>query len=925
MVRQDREQGMRWRKLILPFLLPIVAVLLLLYLLSPNVAAESDIPLLKMARSNEEIRASSHANSFNLLCHTCALSVENTSLPQTVPPGDSANYELSVENTGDCTGTLTLTSTSQRGWDVDVIPPSPITLPVGSPPTAVTLTHTVPTHEPGGTVDVVTVTAVLDCRLPCGNCDEKAITLTTTVREFGVELEPDRSASAAADDAVRFTHALTNTGNYTDVFGFKATSTLSSSISIPATTSVEPFSSTIIPVTIVVSPSAKKGQVDTIVITATSMSDSDTSDYVIDQIEVITSGCDIDLSTNEPIQSAMPGESVTYTLMVSNVGAYTGIVGIETDTLKGWPTVVISPAMTTLPPQRSDEWLVKTTIPSCTFPSEKEVVDITATLDCPSCGDSDEQAITLTTMVGRAFGVTLEPDRFASAAAGETVLFTHALTNTGNYTDDFWFKASLMSSWPITLPITTTVGPCGSTVVSVSVAIPLSAEKGQTYTIVVTATSMSSPSTSDHVIDQIEVITRCCEVALDIADPVQFAKPGETVTYTLTVSNLGAHAGIASIKTDAPEDWSPIVLPLTRTLLPGEPADWLLSLTVPSGAYPGISTTNVTAVLTCTATQTDTAPGTVTTIVSTPVALIEPGTVKTIPVTKDVISNGTVVTFTHTVTNIGNLADTFTFTAHSVQEHLVPGWSVTWPGPEENMRPNESRMVTFSVTIPSRAPIYSDTIVITATPVSAYAHSDTATDRIRDGRVFLPIVIHCACPPVPLCNGDFEAGDLSPSWHPVDEWRVTRTSCPSGGSCALLGRLDYGCSSVPTGAAWLEQTFSTPSGPPVCGHPHLSFHYEIHTREYRGKDSFEVYLYERGNRHRILKIECKGNKIGCVNKPVVISGTCDIDLVNPTDCYGKPIAADFLCTDVTLRFENWNRDDNWYNTWTYIDDVEYTW
>lgn len=706
MVRQDREQGMTWRKLILPFPLPILAVLLLLYLLSPNVAAESDIPLLKMARSDEEIRASSHANSLNLLCHTCALSVGTpTPRTQTILPKDSAVYNLEIRNTGNCEGVLTLTPSSRRGWGVEVIPSLPITLSVGSL-TIVTLYHTAPACELSGTMDMVAVTA---------------------------------------------------------------------------------------------------------------------------------------------------------------------------------------------------------------------------TLDCPSCDDSDEQATTITTIVGRVFGVTLEPDRFASAAVGETVLLTHALTNTGNYTDDFWFKAASMSSWPITLPITTTVGPCSSTVVPVSVAIPLSAEKGQTDTIVVTATSMSSPSTSDHVMDQIEVITRCCEVALDIADPVQFAKPGETVTYTLTVFNLGAHAGIASIETDAPEDWSPIVLPLTRTLLPREPADWLLSLTVPSGAYPGISTTNVTAVLTCTATQTDTAPGTVTTIVSTPIALIEPGTVKTIPVTEDVINNGTVVTFIHAVTNIGNLAGTFTFTAHSVQEHLVLGWSVTWPGPEENMRPNESRMVTFSVTIPSRAPTYSDTIVITATPVSARAHSDTAMDRIRDGRVFLPIVIRCACPTVPLCNGDFEAGDLSPCWHPVDEWRVTRTSCPSGGSCALLGRLDYGCSSVPTGTAWLEQTFSTPSGPPVCGHPHLSFHYEIHTREHRGKDSFEVYLYERGNRHRILKIECKGNKIGCVNKPVVISGTCDIDLANPTDCYGKPIAADFLCTEVTLHFENRTSGDYWYNTWTYIDNVEYTW
>jgi len=859
--------------------------------------------------------ANSHANSLNPLCGTCKLSIGDAS-SQTVLPGDSADYEFRAENTGDCDdGTLTLTPTSQRGWGTDVTAPSlPASLQPGDWVT-VTLVHTVPTCELSGTVDVVTVTAILDCT-SCGNSDEKATTLTTTVkRAYGVDLSPNISKTAAASETVPFTHTLSNTGNYTDVFSFDATSTLSSSIVPPPTTPVGPFSSTIIPVTVVVSPSAEKDQVDTIVITAISMSDPNTSDYVIDQIEVITSGCEVELNISEPVQRVTPGESVTYTLTVSNVGACTGTVGIETDTPEDWSIDIAPPPTNTLPPGGSADWLVSLSVPLCKPPADK-TTGITVVLTCTAIGTAADPENVTTTIVSRT-AAAIEPGVIKIISLTETeAIFTHTVTNTGNLTDTFDFPVHSAQRWSVRGPSSEELGTCASKPITFSVSIPSDAPI-ISDTIVITAVPRHAPNQHDTATDGIRAD---CDIRLNVNEPIQSAIPGESVTYTLTVSNVGTHTSTAGIETDAPEDWSiNITLPPTNTLPPGGSAEWLVSLTVPLCESSADKTTGITALLTCTAiSKTVTTPGNITTtVLSTPIAAIEPGVVKTIPVTEDIISDGAMVTFTHTVTNTGSRADIFTFTVHSAQ-----GWTVTVPS-SDTWGICISKPVTFSVTIPQNVTIVSDTLVITAIPQLAADNRATATDGIEDGRVFLPIVMKNFCEGTPLCNGDFKAGNLScwsHSHYGVDnELPVLTVPDPSGGYRALLGYPTFYCrGAVPTGRAWMEQTFKVPN----YGNPTITFTYEMHTQHTIDYDTFEVYL----NGHQILELGHPGPKSGCDEPPIVIPGMCTITLTNPTtDCNGNSISANFPCTDVTLRFENWNRRHNYYNTWTYVDDIEFTW
>jgi len=304
-------------------------------------------------------------------------------------------------------------------------------------------------------------------------------------------------------------------------------------------------------------------------------------------------------------------------------------------------------------------------------------------------------------------------------------------------------------------------------------------------------------------------------------------------------------------------------------------------------------------------------------IFSTPIVAIEPGVVKTILVTETILHNGTEITFMHHITNTGTLMDDFTFDVHSAQ-----GWTVTAPF-SGTWKSGQSKGVAFSVTVPPGVSTVSDTLVITVTPTLAPARYATETDKIRDGRTFIPVAMDNF---KFLCNDDFETGNLS-CWRYShygikDELPVQVVPDPAGGYRALLGSLDFQCwQGVPTGRAWMTQTFTVP----IYDHSWLSFRYEMHTQHTIDYDTFEVFLETQEDSYQILKVGQPPPKSGCKEDPNVIAGTCTIDLANPTDCKGNLIDADLTGKHVTLRFENWNRVLIYYNTWTYVDDIKFTW
>jgi hypothetical protein len=176
--------------------------------------------------------------------------------------------------------------------------------------------------------------------------------------------------------------------------------------------------------------------------------------------------------------------------------------------------------------------------------------------------------------------------------------------------------------------------------------------------------------------------------------------------------------------------------------------------------------------------------------------------------------------------------------------------------------------------------------------------------------VYLPLVLRDYSP---LTNGGFEdgwigwahGGALRQAIITNDGW-----SGPHSGSyAARLGDPSYACNGgVPLGTAWIERTITVPSS----GVSELEVYYKIYTEDKLSDptkyDRFEI----RVNGAVELRDGIATDPFGCDTPPRTTGWR-----VFSFDVTG------YQGTNITLRLENISAYDNWYNTWTYVDDIQF--
>lgn len=183
----------------------------------------------------------------------------------------------------------------------------------------------------------------------------------------------------------------------------------------------------------------------------------------------------------------------------------------------------------------------------------------------------------------------------------------------------------------------------------------------------------------------------------------------------------------------------------------------------------------------------------------------------------------------------------------------------------------------------------------------AYTSGTDCTTTVDPGikKVFLPIVM------APDPNWGFETGDFTSWQHGGQLARSVQAAPHSGSYAALLGSPSYPCNGVPVGSAWLRRSVMVPSS----GSPTLSFWYRIYTQDKNTNlsDQYDLFaVYINGNR---VWADANKNDYGC--------GA-------PKDLNWQPasISLDaYKGQTIEITFYNYNRPDNWYNTYTYLDDV----
>jgi tetratricopeptide (TPR) repeat protein len=156
--------------------------------------------------------------------------------------------------------------------------------------------------------------------------------------------------------------------------------------------------------------------------------------------------------------------------------------------------------------------------------------------------------------------------------------------------------------------------------------------------------------------------------------------------------------------------------------------------------------------------------------------------------------------------------------------------------------------------------------------------------------------------PPELCNGAFE--NNFECWQHGGELDQS-VECDGDGCFAILGNPGYECEGgVPVGEAWIKQSFQVPD----TISPTLSLRYRVFSHDLDNYDFFQVSI----NDDLVFQ---DGNTEWNVS-------SCDGEVWDSGERSWELDMSPYIGKRIELSLRNVNGEHEWYNTWTFVDDVE---
>jgi uncharacterized membrane protein len=410
---------------------------------------------------------------------------------------------------------------------------------------------------------------------------------------------------------------------------------------------------------------------------------------------------------------------VQFTHTVRNVGGASGQFTVSvtpSPSRPGWTFAVTPATPFTLAPNATRTVTLTVTVPASAAVGE----DVTAQVKvlAPSSGAqvTTDDIVHILLVPNLSFSpATVSP---VSGQPGQLVNFTHTLTNNGNGADSFTIV--LTSTAGLTNLSRTPAGQINlakgqSVQVTVSARIANGAPAGA-QTIGATAQRLSAPLQASTRVDTVNVVGAAVP-QLTAAQPQTTTLPlPATRVFTHTLTNIGNQVGTFTLGAVAPPGWTatPSSPACLTGLVQGGTCQFTVQVNVPAGAFAGAHRIVVTATASSSASVTD--------ILNVPP---DPDLDFT-PDYNGTADPGEVFTYTHTLTNTGNITDSF-----EIDLLVDSGWSaLAKPAVVDSVPPGATRSVAIVITAPEGVPAGS-TGIITATAHSAYAPypSKSVVDR----------------------------------------------------------------------------------------------------------------------------------------------------------------------------------------------------
>jgi len=584
-------------------------------------------------------------------------------------------HEYTLINQGNSTDTFTLTVSSALGWPVEVWPETVGPLTEGVQ-VAVYVTHTVPpTVECPYLAPVDSVVATATSWFDPG-VSATADNDTVVVNQCaGVELSPGYTQDSQPGE-VEYTHVLTNTGNYFDTFNRAWSNDQGWAVQVSGNIiNVGPKMTRTLTVRVTV-PFVPYGTTGQTAITATSQYSPTFLDGVVDTTNVLKA-YDVTLSPERTIRvtsSATSEVFVTYTHCLTNTSncSSTFSLGVQSSF-----TPTVAPTHTSaLTPELEGGGSIPVTVTVTVPPTDTDNL-LVATAAVTAAGDyGGFDIVTDTIIVNQRVAVELAPDRtgVVTEPTGGTITYTHLLTNSGNFTDQFELTWQNEQGWAVMLdgsaiqPRVVELAPGSAETVTVRVSV-LSTAYTVTNRTVVTATSrtpMTGTLTYTPTATAVSTTTvRRPHVTL-APDYAETLDPGTTITYVHTLTNSGGLTDTYLIDYHSSQGWASLAPTTVYTLPPGATHPVTVVIIVP----PGVLAQDVTVVTATSESYTGVVSDTATDATNVP---YRPGA-ELAPEYDDSAYPGTERVYTHTLTNSGNYTTTYDLSIYSDFSRVDPDY-----------------------------------------------------------------------------------------------------------------------------------------------------------------------------------------------------------------------------------------------------------
>ncbi|MEK4118503.1 CARDB domain-containing protein [Paenibacillus sp. FSL W8-0919] len=479
--------------------------------------------------------------------------------------------------------------------------------------------------------------------------------------------------SVLPGETIQFSFEVTNTGN-TDLTNIIITDdTIVSEIQVPSLAIGETQVLTVPFLVPLETPSQTY--------TNTAMATSDQAPSVTSSFDVlVVEAPQLGVRKIPSVTSVMPGQTFQYSIVIDNIGNVPLTSIVLEDPSLGFAETIESFAI-----GERREFIIPFTVPLDAEPGSNIMNELT--VQSTQTGSQQVLATVTVTAIGLALTKTAD---LAVAAPGDTVVFTLTVTNTLTEPQTNVVLSDPLLGLSETIPLI----PAGGTITRTgSFTIPADAANGSVITNSFTAVSDQTPlQTAEAEVVVVSIPGATTTLTVTKLPDRSVAATGETVTYTVEVTNTGSNPATSVTVVDSLTG-TVVVIPV---IAPGATEVVMFTFQIPTNALQGTVFANRVTV------SWPENPVSSPIFSETRVVVALPSTLVDINVVADppTASPGSVVNKTIRVTNVSNVTLTDvpnrTLTDVRVIDFLL-GFNVVIP----SLGPGETRVFTLPFTIPA--------------------------------------------------------------------------------------------------------------------------------------------------------------------------------------------------------------------------------